>query len=84
MSFLPVTRLGIQKVLIKSSMTSLTFPLKFLFIFIAPPSTSIPYYLVPFPSVFSFLFFFSYEDTSLLGGWDAQTRTPIGFFPLYP
>ena len=72
-----VTRLGIQKVLIKSSMTSWTFPLKFLFI--APPSTSVSYYLISFPNVF---FSSPTKTLHVLGEWDAQTRTSIGFFPL--
>ena len=74
-----VTRLGIQKVLIKSSMTSWTFRLKFLFIFIAPPSTSVSYYLISFPNVF---FFFPLKDTPRLGGVGCTNKDTYWISPL--
>ena len=72
-----VTRLGIQKVLIKSSMTSWTFRLKFLFIFIAPPSTSVSYYLISFPNVF----FFPLKDAPRLGGVGCTNKHTYWIFP---
>lgn len=47
---------------------------------IAPPSTSVSYYLISFPNVF---FSSPYKDTPrVLGEWDAQTRTHLLDFSL--
>ena len=69
-----IRRLEAQKVLVISSKSSLTFPLKFLSL--VPHFTPIPYCLVHFPSVF----LFSYQDTSLPEGMTCTNHLLDFFF----
>lgn len=78
-SFLPVTGLASQKVLIKFPMSSLTFPLRFLF-------TSSPSF-DSYPLLFSTLpkCLFSYQDASLLEKMEGtKEKTYWIFFPHMP
>lgn len=75
-SFLPMSRLDTQKVVIKSSTSSLTFPLKFLFIF----SSSFYRYPLLFDTLPKCLSFFPNKTLHFLKGWGTQARAHWIFF----